>query len=138
MRRILQVCRPRPCERAHGGLRGAVHAIGRQPFTGDDGRVQDDRGTIRHQRKRFLHGEQETFHVDVEDRVIVLLGDRAEGGICRNARIREDDIEPALVPLDAGEEAIEIAKVRRPVMKTYAPSFTNCFAVARPMPLCHR
>src|SRR4029077_12601004 len=23
---------------------------------------------------------------------------------------------------------------RRPVMKTYAPSFTNCFAVARPMP----
>src|SRR5260370_32657571 len=24
---------------------------------------------------------------------------------------------------------------RRPVMKTYAPSFTNCFAVARPMPL---
>ncbi len=24
---------------------------------------------------------------------------------------------------------------RRPVMKTWAPSFTNCFAVARPMPL---
>src|ERR1700716_1277789 len=24
---------------------------------------------------------------------------------------------------------------RRPVMKMYAPSFTNCFAVARPMPL---
>jgi hypothetical protein len=24
---------------------------------------------------------------------------------------------------------------RRPVMKTYAPSCTNCFAVARPMPL---
>ena len=24
---------------------------------------------------------------------------------------------------------------RRPVMKTYAPSFTNAFAVARPMPL---
>ena len=24
---------------------------------------------------------------------------------------------------------------RRPVMKRYAPSFTNCFAVARPMPL---
>jgi hypothetical protein len=23
----------------------------------------------------------------------------------------------------------------RPVMKTYAPSFTNCFAVARPIPL---
>src|SRR4029077_2681717 len=23
---------------------------------------------------------------------------------------------------------------RRPVMKTYAPSFTNCFAAARPMP----
>src|SRR5256885_10790563 len=27
---------------------------------------------------------------------------------------------------------------RRPVMKTYAPSFTNCCAVARPMPLLPR
>jgi len=27
------------------------------------------------------------------------------------------------------------SRSRRPVMKTYAPSLTNCFAVARPMPL---
>src|SRR5205807_3956354 len=48
----------------------------------------------------------------VEDGVIVLLGDRAEGGILRNTGIREHDIELALLPLDLCEEAIEIAKVR--------------------------
>src|SRR6058998_814639 len=49
---------------------------------------------------------------DVEDRIILLLSDLAEGGIGRNIGIREHDIELALLPLDLGEEAIEIAKVR--------------------------
>src|SRR5437879_3391433 len=75
--------------------------VRRQPLAGDDGCIQDDRGTIRHQRKRLLHREQEALHVDVEDRVVVLLGDLAE-----------DNVEPALLLLDLGEEAIEIAKVR--------------------------
>src|SRR5712691_5975856 len=109
---ILQVRCPCPRERTHGGLGGAIHTIRRQPFAGDDGRIQDDRGTIRQQRKRLLHREQETFHIDVEDRVIELLSYLAEGGIRRNAGIREDNIERALLPLDLCEEAIEIAKAR--------------------------
>jgi hypothetical protein len=81
-------------------------------------------------------------------RVIVLLSYRAEGGRRRSTGMRAHTIEPAILPLDLCEEALKIAKVRhvaltaaansgsrRPVMKTYAPSFTNCCAVARPMPL---
>src|SRR5207249_6934551 len=108
---LLQVRGPCPRERTHGGFGGAINTR-RQPFTGDDGRIQDDGGTIRHERKRLLHREQEAFHIDVEDRVIVLLSDLAEGGIRRDAGIREHNIEPALLPLDSCEEAIKIAKVR--------------------------
>src|ERR1700684_2534814 len=50
--------------------------------------------------------------MDVEDRVVEFLGDRAEGGILCGTGIREHDIEPALFLLDLREEAIEIAKVR--------------------------
>src|SRR5947209_17781157 len=74
--------------------------------------MQDELGNMRHQPKRLLHREQEALHVDVEDRVVVLLGDLAEGGICRHTGVREDNVEPALLLLDLGEEAIEIAKVR--------------------------
>src|SRR5437899_3338752 len=60
----------------------------------------------------FCTVKRRSFHIDVEDRVIVLLSDLAEGGIRRDAGIREHNIEPALLPLDLCEEAIKIAKVR--------------------------
>ena len=109
---IPQVRRPGPCERAHGGFGGAVDTIRRQPLTADDGRIQDDRATIRHQRKRLLDREQEAFHIDAEDRVIVLFSDLAERRVRRSPGIREHDIERALFPLDLCEEAIEIAELR--------------------------
>src|SRR5262249_40171429 len=77
-----------------------------------DGRIQDDRGTVRQQRQRLLHREQQAFHIDVEDRVVVLLRYLAQGGIFRNTSIREHNIERALLPLDLCVEAIQIAKVR--------------------------
>jgi hypothetical protein len=67
--------------------------IRREPFAGDDGRIQDDRGAIRQQRKRLLHREKEAFYIDVEDRVIELLSYRAEGGILRDTGIREHNIK---------------------------------------------
>src|SRR5256885_8328555 len=60
----------------------------------------------------FCTVNRRTFHIDVEDRVIVLLSDLAEGGIRRSTGIREHNIELALLPLDVCEEAIKIAKVR--------------------------
>jgi hypothetical protein len=98
--------------RTHRGFGGAVNAIRREPFTADDGRIQDDRGAVRQQRKRLLHREKEALHIDVEDRVVVLLSDLAEAGIRRNTGIREHYIGPALLLLDFGEEPIKIAKVR--------------------------
>jgi hypothetical protein len=89
-----------------------IHTPRRRSFTGDDGRIQDDGGAVRHQRQCLLHSEEEAFHVDVEDRVVVLLGDRAEGCKLRPAGIREHDIELALLPPDLCEDAIEIAEVR--------------------------
>jgi hypothetical protein len=59
-----------------------------------------------------LHREQEAFHIDGEERVIVLLRDRTEGGTLRHTGIREHTIEPALLSRDVREEAIKIAQVR--------------------------
>src|SRR6266403_2520541 len=109
---ILQVRCQCPRERAHGGLCGAVDAVCRRPFAGADGRVQDDRGAVRQQRQRLLHREKHALHVDVEDPVVQLLGDRAQGRKHRDAGIGEDNVEPALLPLDLCEEAIEVAEVR--------------------------
>src|SRR5882672_7850289 len=108
----LQVRCPCPRKRTDRGFGGAIHTPVGQPFTGNDGRIQDDRRTVRHERKRLLPREQEAFHIDVEDRVIVLLGYLAEGGKLRPTGIREDNVEPALLPLDLREEAIEIYKAR--------------------------
>src|SRR5262245_28942580 len=108
---ILQVRCPCPRERAHGGLRGASDASRWRPFAGADGRIQDDRGAIRQQRQRLLHGEKQALHMDIEERIIVLLSYLAEWGKLRDAGIREHDIELALLPLDLGEEAIEVAEV---------------------------
>ena len=46
---ILQVRRPSPRERTHSGFGGVINAQLRQRrCTGGDGRIQDDRGAIRH------------------------------------------------------------------------------------------
>src|SRR5215468_3115779 len=76
---LLQVRRPGPREATYGCLAGAGNATRPQPLAGADGGVQDDRGTLRQQRQRLLHREKQAFHVDVEDRVVELLGDRAQG-----------------------------------------------------------
>src|SRR5262249_24080021 len=47
-----------------------------------------------------------------EDRVVELLGDRAQGRKLRDTGIGEDDVEPALLAIDLEEQAIEIVKVR--------------------------
>src|SRR5262245_53060062 len=109
---ILQVRCPGPRERAHGGLRGASDASRRRPFASADGRIQDDRGAIRQQRKRLLHREKQASDMDVEERIKVLLSDLAQRGKLRNSGVCEHDIELALLPLDLSEETIKIAEVR--------------------------
>jgi hypothetical protein len=52
------------------------------------------------------------LHVDVEDRIVQLSGDLAEGRVSRDAGVREQDVKPPLLPLDLGEQAVEIAEVR--------------------------
>src|SRR5262249_33374611 len=109
---ILQVRCPGPRERAHGGFRGASDASRRRPFASADGRIQDDRGAIRKQRKCLLHRKKQASHMDVEERIIVLLSYLAQRGKLRNTGIREHDIELALLSLDLSEETIKIAQVR--------------------------
>src|SRR6266478_127503 len=77
------------------------------------GCIQNDRGTLRHQRKRLLHREKDAFHIDVEARVIVLLSYRPQRGERqRDTGIREHDIELALLLLNLCELAIKIGEVR--------------------------
>src|SRR5262245_39183828 len=108
----LQVCRPGPRERAHGCFCSRVHAVRGQSLARHDGGIQDDRGAIRHQRKRLLDREQDAFHVDVEHRIANVFGYRAHRRISRNTGVGEHDIELAFLPLDLSKEAIEIARVR--------------------------
>src|SRR2546422_3494055 len=123
---ILQARRPCPRERTHGGFGGAVHTpLRRDRSTGDDGRIQDDRGAIRQQRKRLSHREKHAFHVAVEQRVVVLLGNAVQGSEPRAAGIGEHDIELALLALDLGEQPIEIAEVRH--VSSYAGYISSDF-----------
>src|SRR5260370_13069768 len=84
----------------HGGFGRAINTPLRGPFAAEDGRIQNDRAAIGHQPKRLLYREQDAFHVNVEDRVVVLLGYLAEGSNLRSARVGEYDVEPALRALD--------------------------------------
>ncbi len=89
----------------------------------------------------------------------MFLGDLAKLGKRRHSSVCKHDIEFALLALDLSKEPIQIRELRdisldtgnissrspslrrpvpgsrRPVMKTKAPSLTNSFAVAKPMPL---
>jgi len=85
----------------------------RQSFAAADRCIQDDRSSIRKQRKRLLHSKKKTFHVNVKDRVKNFLGDVTEGGILGSAGVGEHNIELILLSPDLSEEPIEIAKVRR-------------------------
>jgi hypothetical protein len=106
----------------------------------------------------LLHREKDPVHIYIEDGVIQFLVIESSPRIPREAGIGEHNVKLALVPFDLREQAIEIGSFdtspctpvillpisftaaansgsRRPVMKTYAPLFTNYCAVARPMPL---
>jgi hypothetical protein len=99
-------------------------------------------------------------HPNAEILVEMFLGDLLKRHECTAARIREKDIEPGFLLFDRREEPVKIGQVRDitpdarrvgaellhsgvgvelwltpPVMKTRAPSATNCCAVARPRPL---
>jgi hypothetical protein len=60
----------------------------------------------------FCTVKSRPFHIAVKERVVMLLSNLAQEGELRNTGIREHNIELALLPLDLGEEAIKIAKVR--------------------------
>jgi hypothetical protein len=52
------------------------------------------------------------FDVDVENRIVQLLGDRSEGSVLGNPRIREENIESALLIPDLRIEAFQIVDIR--------------------------
>jgi hypothetical protein len=97
---------------------------------------------IRHQRQRLLNCEQRTFHIRIECLIKVFFGNSADWSEAAAAGVRIDDIEPPFFALDLCEELVEVIEVRgvgfdgcrRPVTKTYAPSLTKRWAVARPIP----
>jgi hypothetical protein len=97
-----------------------------------------------------LHREKKAFHIRVKERVKMPVCIFLKGAKLAKPTF-EDNVELAFLPLNLCEEAIKVVgfrdvslyvgyilsdlRSRRPAMKTYAPSFTKCFAVARPIPL---
>src|SRR6266403_1655446 len=57
---------PCPRERTYSGFCGAINTPLRRSFFGNDRRIQDDGGTIRHERKRLLYREEKTLHISVK------------------------------------------------------------------------
>src|SRR5262249_31046773 len=92
-------------------FRRTVYAVCRQPFAADDGCVQDDRPTFRHQRKGLLNREENAFHINVENRIEEFLGDLTQSCVLCNACIGEDDVEFSFFVFDLREKPIKIARV---------------------------
>jgi len=77
----------------------------------------------------FRHREKTPFHVAVEQRVVVLLGNAVSGANFALAGIWRNDIELALLALDLGEQPIEIAEVRH--VSSYAGDILPISCTAR-------
>ena len=90
---VLEIQCPGPHERTEGGLGRAVHTEGGRTFHARDRAVEDDRATIVQQRQRFLHGEERSLDINVEEFVEMLFSDFVERNKFRNAGIGEDDIK---------------------------------------------
>src|SRR5215470_13626045 len=97
--------------RMRRSFKSVVHVRG-ESFAGDDRGIQNDGRPIRHQWECLLYREKDTFHVDVERGVVELLADRTERRVSRKSRVREHNIEPALLSFDLSEQTIKVAKVR--------------------------
>src|SRR4029077_8398624 len=152
----LEVRGPRSRERANGRLRGGINAVRRQTFASHHGSVKNNRRSIRHQRQRLLYREQHPFYVAIEDTVVVRL---APSGayfaipafaktisslpfsflICAKSRSKSSNFDTSPCTPVTFDPTLFTASssfvCERPVMNTYAPSFTNCCAAANPMPL---
>src|SRR5262249_34579455 len=98
-------------KRTHRSLGRAVNAICGHPFASDDRRVEDDRSTLGYQRKGFVNCEENTFHIDVEDRLIKFLVDVSEGGAFCNTCDCEQYVEFSFFIFDLRKQLIEIARV---------------------------
>src|SRR5258708_39490496 len=79
----------------------AVHTERGRSCHGNDRRIQNDRTSILKERKRFLHGEQKTLDVGVENLVEVLFGDCAERCKFSGASVGEENVYAALLLLYA-------------------------------------
>src|SRR6266852_6621973 len=106
---ILEIRSPGPHEGAEGGLRRAVDTEGGSTFDSCDGARKDDRATILQRRQGFLHGEQRSFDIDIEEFVEMLFSDFVERRKFRNAGIGEHDVKFPLC-FDGLIEAIEVGQ----------------------------
>src|SRR5580692_2196633 len=69
----------RTSERAEAGFARRVYRAGRQTLQCPDGPRQHDGGALRHQGQCLLHGEKNTFEVDVLNAVPIRLGNGLDG-----------------------------------------------------------
>src|SRR5260370_6576380 len=90
---VLEIRGPGPHEGAEGGLRRAVDTEGGRTFHARDRAVENNRATILQQRQGFLHSEQGSLDVDVEELVEMLLRDLFQGGKFSDAGVGEDDVK---------------------------------------------
>jgi hypothetical protein len=108
----LQICGPCAGKGPDRGLGCRVDAVGGETFAANDGAIENDGGAVGKQRKRLFDGKQEAFYVAGEDGVEVIFIDGFEGKVCEDARVGEDNIEPALFLFNLSKEAVQVLQIR--------------------------
>src|SRR5579871_275531 len=107
-----EIARPGAGERPDRRLGRAVHAEVLHALDRTGRGVQYDRATLLHQWQGFLDGEERALHIRIELPVKLFLGDLTKPRKTSAAGVREQNIQPALLPLDLGVEAVKIFEVR--------------------------
>src|SRR5882762_8856993 len=93
-----------PRKGTESGLRGGVGAAPRHPQVRADRGVEDDGASPAEQRNSRLEREPGAFHVDAEDLVEIRFAQAREGAPADDPRVQEQDVEPAVLLGDAGEQ----------------------------------
>src|SRR5579872_5039220 len=107
---VLQFVGPGPRERPDRRLGGAVNADRREAFHVSNRPRENDRPTVVYKRKRLLHGEEHSFHVGVEVKIVELLVHAAEWRQLRDPGIREDHVDLTVLLPDLVVQTIEIGQ----------------------------
>src|SRR5277367_7159409 len=108
---VLEICGPCSHERAECSLSCGVDAERGGTLNACYGAVENDGPTILQERQSFLHREQSSLHIDVEQLVEMFFGDGAEWNKFTNTSVGENNVDSTLRLGNGLVETIKVIQV---------------------------